>query len=1170
MKAHQFLPAWLLSWAAVVSAADAIDFNRDIRPILSNNCFKCHGPDDGLREAGLRLDQRDAATVELESGATAIVPGNPDSSELIARIVSEDADVQMPPPSSNKHLTAAQKQKLRDWITAGAEYKQHWAFLKPVRREVPEVSNPQSQIPNAIDAFIADRLQREGLAMSLEADKYTLVRRVFLDLIGMPPTPEEADAFVNDGAPDAYEKLVDRLLASPHYGERWARRWLDLARYADTNGYEKDRPRSMWPYRDWVIKALNDDMSFDQFTIRQIAGDMLPGSTLDDIVATGFHRNTMLNEEGGIDPQEFRFYSNVDRVGTTATVWLGLTMACAQCHTHKYDPIVHKEFYQVLSFFDQADEPMFDVPSPDVAVKRAEIEKQIAAAEADLPNRFPLYEGLSFSPLKPLSATSSEGAVLAALDDGAVLASGPTPATDSYVLSFDLPHGNLAAIRVEAIADAALPSKGPGRTPHGNFVLSGLKATASAIESPDKVVELKFSGAEADFSQSGYTPDGALDVDPRTGWAIDDPGNPNWNTNRAATFYLATPLPSAGDMRLSIKLEQLFGGVHTLGKFRISIGTAAESGVSPEDRRTRLVDMKFTEWAKRESSQAVRWSVLRPTKMSSNLPTLDRLDDDSILASGDQTKLDVYELSFANALPTVSAIRIEALPDPSLPAGGPGRVYYEGPSGDFVLSELTVSSDGNPLKFEGVMQTRGDARNAIDGKTETAWSIDGGQGKRQVAVFKLAKPIQGIDQLDLRMTFEKYYAAALGRFRVSVADDSRPVTSVDLPPVVEAMLLDYPASRERSGFDEVYKHWLSVAPELTGERKKIDDVRKQMPTYPTSLVMKQRPVARYRQTHRYHRGEFLQPKEPVEPGGLAILHPMPKDAPRDRMTFARWLVDRENPLVARVTVNRHWAAFFGRGLVRTTEDFGTQGELPTHPELLDWLAVEFMDRGWSQKALHKLIVLSATYRQSSRVTPELAERDPQNKLYARGSRVRLEGELVRDSFLSASGLLSRKMGGPSVYPPQLPSITTEGAFGPLAWNVSTGEDRYRRSLYTFSKRTAPFAMFSTFDAPSGEACVSRRDVSNTPLQALTLLNDAMLMEAAQALGKTYANASSTDEERIRDLFRRSLTRPPDQDELAMLVNFVKAQRERFSGDEPRVWTALARCVLNLDEMIVKQ
>ncbi len=994
-----------LAPAARTPAADpAPDFTRDVRPILARYCFKCHGPDDKARKAKLRLDVRDAAV-----GKGAITPGKPADSELVARVFADDPDERMPPAATKLTLTDAQKQTLKRWIEAGADYQQHWAFVKPTRPPVPEVRDPQFPIRNPIDAFVLARLRKEGLKPSPEADKYALVRRVYLDLIGLPPTPAEADAFVKDQSPDAYERLVDKLLASPHYGERWARRWLDLARYADTNGYEKDRPRSIWPYRDWVIKALNADMPFDEFTVEQLAGDLLPDATPEQKIATGFHRNTMLNEEGGIDPQEYRFYAVVDRVGTTGTVWLGLTLRCAQCHTHKFDPIPQREYYRVFAFLNNADEPEMSIPRPEVTAKRKEIEAKVAKLVAGLPGRF------------------------------------------------------------------------------------------SPWVNPDKA---------------------------------------------------------------------------------------------------------FAEWLAAERAKAVRWRVLRPASAKANLPHLSVEPDDSVFASGDMTKRDVYDLTFRGDFDGVTAVRLEALPDDRLPGGGPGRVFYEGPRGDFHLSTITATADGKPAKFVKASQTFGDAAAAIDANPQTSWSINGKQGQRVVAVFAFGKPVTA-KELKLSMVFERYFAAGLGRFRVSVTTAKHPEAR-DTPPDVEELLLtpdDELTATQRARLRE----WFDLTtPLLAKARQEIDALRRQEPAYPTTLVMRERPADDPRPTFVHNRGEFLQPTEKVEPGTLSVLNPFPKDAPRNRLGFARWLVSPDNPLTARVAVNRQWQAFFGRGLVKTTEDFGYQGDPPTHPELLDWLACEFMspqspkrERGeagtlahasgsekpWSLKHIHRLIVTSATYRQSSRVTPDLTAKDPDNHLLARGPRVRLDAELIRDSVLEASGLLSPKIGGPSVFPPQPPSVTTEGTYGALPWRPSTGEDRYRRSLYTFSKRTAPFAMYATFDAPSGEECVARRDVSNTPLQALTLLNDVMFTEAAQAVGRAMAGRPGGDEGRAAELFRRFAVRPPTAREVDLLSTFVAERREEFEADPARAkklagdgpgdpaeraaWAALARVLMNLDEFVVK-
>jgi hypothetical protein len=1171
-----------------ISAArgDDIDFSGNVRPILARHCFKCHGPDDKARKAKLRLDVRETALRGGRSGQSAIIPGKPDESELVRRIFASENGEVMPPPAAKNPLSDTDKQVLRRWIAAGAEYKQHWAFVAPRQAPLPQVK--QAGWPrNAIDYFVLARIEAAGLRPAPEADRPTLVRRLYLDLIGLPPTPAEADVFINDKSADAYDKLVDRLLASPHYGERWARRWLDLARYADTNGYEKDRVRSMWPYRDWVIQALNDDMPFDQFTTEQIAGDMLPNATPQQRVATGFHRNTMLNEEGGIDPLEFRFHAMTDRVATTGTSWLGLTVMCAQCHTHKYDPIPQREYYQFMACLNNADEPIMDVPKPDVAVRRATIQAQIQAIIDDLPNRFPPEGDYRWSIARPTSVESAGGATAEKLDDGSIRFSGKNPDKDTYTLVLDSEVADVAAIRLEALTDPSLPSTGPGRTPHGNFVLSEVVVTAAPRDTPDQGQPVKLVRAEADFAQDGFPAAHATDGNVKTGWAIHGPGK--WNVNRTATFTFEKATGFPGGTRWTIKLDQQHGTQHVIGRLRVSLGQRLEDKRPLEARRRAHLERQFNAWLERESARAVHWTILRPVEAKANMPLLKVLEDSSVLASSDQTKRDVYDLKYRTDLRGITAIRLEVLPHDSLPQRGPGRVYYEGAFGDFFLSELTLRADGRPVKFSRASSTfaagNNKIANAIDGNPQSGWSINGGQGKAHTAVFNLAGPLAEAKELALQMIFEQYYAAGLGRFRIAATPDIRPIEASDLPAEIEELLLVPAGQRSAEQRDRLLRHYLSVAPELAADREAIRKLESQMPAYPTTLVMAERPASETRPTYLHERGEFLKPTERVGPGVLSVLPPLPRGAPANRLTFARWLVDAKNPLVGRVVVNRHWAAFFGRGIVRTTEDFGFQGELPTHPELLDWLAVEFVRRGWSTKQLHRLIVTSATYRQASHATPELLEKDVQNKLLARGPRQRLEAELVRDAALKASGLLAPKVGGPSVFPPQPPGISSEGTYGALPWTPSPGADRYRRGLYTFCKRTAPFAMFSTFDAPSGEACVARREVSNTPLQALTLLNDSGFVEAAQALGRSAAAGQGSIRQRATDLFRRCLVRPPSDQELKMLVDFYAAQKRRFEskeldpaavagpgdGDarERAAWTAVARVVLNLDEMIVK-
>jgi hypothetical protein len=1000
------MAGWLLLPSASVQA---VDFAGDVRPILANRCFRCHGPDDDARAAGLRLDDRDAALRELDSGARAIVPGHPEVSALVGRITSADPDVVMPPPHTKVVLTDREKEVLRAWIAAGAEYRPHWAFVPPVAAAVPAVA--QAAWPrNDIDRFVLARLEAEGLAPGPAADPATLCRRVHLDLVGLPPTPAEVDAFRAASAADgdaAYGQLVDRLLASPRYGERWARRWLDVARYADTNGYEKDRERSMWPWRDWVIRALDADMPFDRFTVRQIAGDMLPGATADDILATGFHRNTMINEEGGIDPLEFRWLAVVDRVATTGATWLGLSTGCAQCHTHKFDPLTHHDYYALFALVNNADEPEWLLPGAEREAAREHSRQRIEAAWAALPERFP---------------------------------------------------------------------------------------------------------------------------------------------------------PAAG-------------------------GTA--TGLAA----------RFAAWNEAESALAVAWRIAPPVAMDSTTPHLTLRPDGSILAGGDISKSDVYRITLAPQTEPVRSLRLEVLPDESLPAHGPGLTWYEGPKGDFFLSEIEFSAAGQRLAVAGSSASFGGkaafsgtpttAAAALDGEMSSGWSTNGEQGRPHAAVFVLAEPVAPGTPLEVTLRFERHFACSLGCFRLAVSDRAD-AAARGHSAAEEAALARPVAARSATEEALIHRRFLAAAPELAEPVAEIRRLEADLRGGPTTLVLRERPAAHPRPTFRHHRGEYLQPREPVAPGVPAFLPPLPAGRPADRLALAEWLVSPGHPLTARVAVNRQWQAFFGRGLVATLDDFGLQGAPPSDPRLLDWLAVTFVgDLDWSLKGLHRLIVTSATYRQDSAVTPALAARDPDNLLLARGPRVRLEAEVLRDSLLAAAGLLSPRMYGPGVRPPQ-PAGVTEVAYGSPKWAPSDGEDRHRRSIYTFQKRTAPFAFTTTFDGPTGEACLARRDVSTSSLQALTLLNDPMFVEVAQALGRLAAAAGPDDAARLTLLGQRLLSRPFADDEQWLLLGFLATQRRRLAAgeldagrlagpeaaasavEEVAAWTLVARVVMNLDEVVVRR
>ncbi|MDG3004925.1 PSD1 and planctomycete cytochrome C domain-containing protein [Paludisphaera mucosa] len=1004
-------------------AAREVDFARDVAPLLERSCLRCHGAKK--QQAGLALHDKARAMAGGDDGPI-IVPGKSAESRLILAVARTDPDAAMPPEGGGDPLTAEEVGVLRAWIDRGAPWADaakpasaavdHWSFVPPKEAPTPDVR--RGEWPrNPIDRFVLARIEKEGLEPAPEADRRTLIRRLSLDLIGLPPTPDEVDAFLADDRPDAYERQVDRLLASPRLGEQWGRHWLDRARYADTNGYEKDRERSIWPYRDWVVRAFNADMPFDRFTVEQIAGDLLPNPTIDQLTATGFHRNTMINEEGGIDVEEFRFAAVVDRVATTGATWLGLTIQCAQCHTHKYDPITQREYYQLFAFLDNADEPEVEIPDPAVAVRREAVEARAKEMEAALATRYP-------------------------------------------------------------------------------------------AEGPESL------GAKQD---------------------------------------------------------------------------AWERSLHP-----------------------ARWTVLTPTKVVSRKnATMTVQPDGSVLASGDKPNNDVYEVDLKTPL-KATAIRLEVLPDPSLPEGGPGRApLFQ--VGDFLLTEFqaTARPEGSaeparPLKFARATQdftAEGrSAAMAVDGVSDTGWSVTGGVGKPHAAVFELADDLGDGRPTELHLTLhqEFIHQTTIGRFRISVATDPRPVSASGVPAEIEEILLVEPSQRSAEQVQALTRHYLAVAPELAEARKPIAALRASEPKFATTMVMRERTPDHARTTRIHKRGEFLKTADPVQPGVPAVLPPLPSGAPANRLSFARWLVAPENPLVGRVVMNQVWQAYFGRGLVTTPEDFGAQGSRPTHPELLDWLATELPRRGWSLKAMHRLIVTSATYRQASRATPEQVARDPRNELLARGPRFRVGAETIRDAALASAGLLDARIGGPSVRPPQ-PDGATSLAYGQEGWTPSVGADRYRRGLYTFLKRTSPYASFATMDAPSPDVACVRRERSNTPLQALAMLNDVVFVEAAQALARRVLRESSSPaaDARLDHAFLLALGRPPRDDERPRVLAYHADQLARFregkldaalvagaksatppspllatpeGTDLPELaaWTAVARVLLNLDEAVTKE
>lgn len=1022
-------------------ADDRIVFNRDIRPILSENCFQCHGPDERQRQGGVRLDRYESATQPGDSGNYAIHVQEPIESEILRRIVSDNPDRLMPPPETGKLLKPEQIQLLRRWIEQGAEYQGHWAFLPPVRPAVP-FPDEASEYPNPIDRFLLQKLRGEGFSFAPRAHRETLLRRVSLDLIGLPPTPEEIEDFLNDDSPTAYERVVDRLLGSPHYGERMALPWLDLARYADSNGFQVDSSRQQWPWRDWVIHAFNSNMPYDQFTIEQIAGDLLPNATLSQKVATGFNRNHRLNGEGGIIAEEWRVETVIDRVETTGTTWLALTFNCCRCHDHKYDPISQRDFYSLFSYFNNIaesgtlqgesrnTEPVIPVPSAEQMRVLETYEQRVRDAEnalremeKTLPELVAAWEpafkeNLASSPnawsiLKPDTVSATSGATLTKLSDGSYLASGENPTHDVYEIKASLSPGSFSGLLLECFPDPSLPQQSLGRYPNGNFVLTRVEAEIRAPEFATPVVA-KFSHAEADYSQNGWDIHNTVLGDPSKGWAVDGPTR---KENRRAMFLTETGIEVPQGATITIRLVQETLGQHNIGRFRLSVTSLSKGMVA-----------------------------LGGSQIPDSLRT--------ILAIADAQRSDAQR----NEL----------------------RDFYR------------RNSDG-PIQAE-------------EKKLQEA--------KKQVADF-------------------------------------------------------------RNG-------------------------------WPNVMVMQE--IDEPREAFVLIRGEYDKRGDVVTAALPKIFPPLPDGEPNNRLGLARWIANRNHPLTARVWVNRIWERFMGVGIVKTTENFGSQSEWPSHPELLDWLAVEFMEptqalrvneqaiHPWDMKGLQKLMVMSQAYQQSTsrRGLERLVELDPDNRWLGRGPRFRLPGEILRDQALHVSGLLSSKIGGPSTRPYMPDGVWDEtSVYGDLRnYRHDQGEGLYRRSLYTIWKRTAAPPSMLIFDAPNREICTVSRSRTNTPLQALSLMNEVTFVEAARKLGeRMLKNDAGTPEGKLAYGFRLVTGRIPADSELRVLVSgwredvayfqshpdeAIQLQRHGDSVAESGVSAEVAaymlsgNVLLNLDECIMRE
>ncbi|MFT5467874.1 MAG: hypothetical protein ACI8UO_002981 [Verrucomicrobiales bacterium] len=1008
--------AFLISLFAASScwAQAPVDFNREIRPILANNCYFCHGPDEEERKADLRLDTFAGATKD-----GAIVPGKPDESELIFR-VTEAADHEdlMPPTKSNKaRLTSEQVATLRRWIAEGGEYQGHWAFEPIADVEPPKVEG--DWVKNPIDQFIQARLEKEGLKPSREAHPNALMKRMSLDLLGLLPDPTRVGGFHAAWLQDqdlAARELAEECLNSPHYGERWGRHWLDQARYADSNGYTIDGDRIMWPYRDWVIQAINRDLPFDRFTIEQLAGDLLPEPTKAQLIATGFHRNTLINQEGGTDNEQFRNEEVVDRINTTGAVWMGLTVGCAQCHTHKFDPITHKEYYEMFAFFNHgtdvnttgqtvevsegelfADEVPAELTEKFDAAKAelARLEKTKAEREKVWVQQLLTEDSASgqaeWAAVKPTKFEAEGGAALELLEDQSILA-GAGAAKETYVIELPASDKPIASIRLRVLTHESLPKNGPGRAGNGNFVLSNVEFSQG-----DAAVGVEH--VQADHSQPEYPVINTIDGNPRAGWAINigagsAPGM-KMNADHEAHFIFGSPIPpNSGPIEVTMRHGVNDG--YNVGRFAFDVSPTPPPAVRDE---------KLLEAA-----------GIEPDK---------RTDE--------QKKL------------------------------------------------LTA-------KFA-----------ASDAEKQSA-------------------------------------------------------------------------------------------------RGKLDAIRREMGYGQTVKAMVMKDLDTPRETYVQIRGDFLRKDKEVGkllPNTPATLPPLGSDAELPtRLDLANWLVRPDHPMTARVTVNRVWMRYFGQGLVETENDFGTQGSIPTHPELLDWLARWFMeDADWSMKKLHKLIVTSATYRQSSNFRPDLIEVDANNLLLARQNRLRVDAEVVRDIALSASGLLEPKIGGPSVRPPQ-----EEGVYAFTQnnknWKASEGADRFRRGLYIRFYRSAPYPMLQTFDTPDMQTVCTRRARSNTPLQSLMMANSEAMFEMAQGLAAELLNNFDDNDpgvrrDRARHAFLLCYARDAADEEVDSILAFQENQAKQFGEDveaakavapaefssdpvESAAWTAVARALMNTDEFITRE
>lgn len=1316
--------------AGRAEAARAVDFAREVRPILAQHCYFCHGPDEKARKARLRLDRKADALAERD-GSFAIAPGRPDDSELVFRVAAEDPKRRMPPPAHEAEpLAPAEIEVLRRWIEEGANWPEHWAFAAPARSAPPLVADASWPV-DPLDAFVLARLEREGLAPAPPAAKEAWLRRVTFDLTGLPPAQDELDAFLKDDGPDARAKQVDRLLASPRYGERQASIWLDLARYADSGGYQRDQGRTAWKWREWVVNAFNQNVPYDRFTIEQLAGDLLPNATLEQRVATGFNRNHPTNSEAGEEEDEYRSAYVIDRVNTTATTWMGLTLGCAQCHDHKYDPLSQKDFYRFYAFFNNVAErdsdgfgsrnprPSIPVPSADQAPRLADLDRRIAALERRLEAEDPLADEEqrawetaarerlgappSWTTLEPFGMLSQNGSLLQVQPDGSILATGPIPVRDTYDLVLKPGKVRIAALRIEVLPDASQPMQTSGRADDGRFILSRLEVKNSSLSESQDPPLVHFVKAEQDLNQKSDPEaldfdflkdqpspiDTALAVDDADaggfggfggdggGWCIS--GDAKKERHEAILLPLEPlDLNDASVLRVSLQHTSQAKFKSLIGRFRLSftedervrrlylpvapktwslvgpfpaddVVAAFETEFEPEQQVKAGVDLALRyvqpEVAEEPSDKPAPGAAPPPAAPAPPAAAEAAAKPVAADENGDKRKAEAAKEAKPDEKKAEEKKKPEKLAWTEQPKWRDGKAArLEGKNAAFYLAR-SLASDGART---AVLELDGPAGLRVWVNGEVAYTAapapppaprkpKGEAGKATAAkpkpeaepdfsMMREPKPPAHTVRVGLRDGTNEIVVKAVfgapqeeprgkgggggmggapggpgdrgskagGSFKFAFRAEGEDLLDHEVATALRASAAE-PADDGRAARAKVMRTFFrtrisAVGRVLFDELEQLKTERKALKReIPEALVMDER--AEPRQAYVFKRGHYKNKGEPVDAGVPEALPPLPEGAPRNRLGLAQWLVSRDHPLTARVLVNRVWQQYFGAGLVRTGDDFGIRSEPPSHPELLDTLAVEFMESGWDLKQLHRRIALSATYAQSAALDPAKVERDPENRLLARGPRQRLAAEMIRDSALSLSGLLVEKIGGPSVKPFQPDGLWKEIA-GSRDYVRDEGEDQYRRALYVYWKRGAPYPSLLTFDAAKRETCTVARPITNTPLQALVLLNDPVFVECARAFGQRILKQGGKDDAaRLAFGYRLATSRRAGEAELAVLSKLLAEQRAHYQanaeaaklllavGDAPgdekvepverAAWTAVGSALLNLDATLNK-